>query len=125
MKRIIILLLLLNSKEILASSKIIIKDAKTLKSVSYDVSDLTKTSSKVINLYPNVFCRAKIFLNPRRVNDSLVKTWVLMCDMDKLKIAPTFPCIKNKNGFIQPHLAETYVDNGTGGKRIKFECGQF
>ena len=125
MKALIIICLLLSSKRIQASSKIIIKDAKTLGSISYDVSDLTKSSSKTIRLYPNVLCKAKVFLNPRKVGDSIVKTWVLMCDIGSTKIAPTFPCIKDRNGLIQPYLSETYVDSGAGGKRIKFECGKF
>jgi hypothetical protein len=125
MKLIIIFSLLLTSNGILANSRIVIKDAKTLESVSYNVSDLTKTKTKTIKLYSNISCTAKVFLSTRRVGDFIVKTWVLMCDIGKIKVAPTFPCIKHSNGFIQPHLAETYVDNGTGGKRISFVCGQY
>ena len=125
MKLLMIFILLLASKGIFATSKIVIKDAKTLKSVSYNVSDLTKTKSKSIKLYSDVICNAKVFLNPRVVGDTIVKTWILMCEMNKVKIAPTFPCIKHRNGLIQTYLAETYVDNGSGGKRIKFKCGKF
>ena len=125
MKLIIILFLLLTSNGIFANSRIVIKDAKTLESVSYNVSDLTKTKMKSIKLYPNVSCTAKVFLYPRRIGDFIIKTWVLMCDIGKIKVAPTFPCIKHSNGFIETHFAETYVDNGTGGKRISFVCGKF
>jgi len=125
MKTILFLFLLSISFGAFANSKIIIKDAKTLESVSYNVSDLTKTKSKSIQLYPDVNCNAKVFLNPRKVGNFIVKTWVLMCDIGKIKIAPTFPCIKSRNGLVATNLAETYIDNGSGGKRIKFECGDF
>jgi len=98
MKTILFLFLLSISFGAFANSKIIIKDAKTLESVSYNVSDLTKTKSKSIQLYPDVNCNAKVFLNPRKVGNFIVKTWVLMCDIGKIKIAPTFPCIKSRNG---------------------------
>tara|TARA_Y100000591_G_C21697932_1_gene626732 strand:+ start:494 stop:886 length:393 start_codon:yes stop_codon:yes gene_type:complete len=125
MKVIFILIFSSVSFGVLANSRIIIKDAKTLESVSYNVSGLTKTKSKSIQLYPNINCSAKVFLNPRKVGNSIVKTWVLMCDIGKIKIAPTFPCIKNSKGLVGTNLAETYIDNGSGGKRIKFECGDF
>lgn len=125
MKLIIILFILLNSNGLFANSRIVIKNAITLESVSYNVSELTKTKTKSIKLYPNVICTAKVFLYPRRIGDFIVKTWVLMCEISKIKVAPTFPCIKHSNGFIETYLAETYVDNGTGGKRISFVCGEF
>ena len=125
MKIIFGLFLLSISFGVFANSKIIIKDAKTLESISYDVSDLTKTKSKSIQLYPNINCSAKVFLNPRKVGNFIVKTWVLMCDIGKIKIAPTFPCIRSRSGSVETNLAETYIDNGNGGKRIKFECGEF
>ena len=125
MKLILCLIFLLASFCALPNSKLIIKDAKTLESVSYNVSNLTKTKSKSIKLYSNGDCTAKVFLNPRKVNNFIVKTWVLMCDIGNIKVAPTFPCIKNRNGLVTTNLAETYIDNGSGGKRIKFECGEF
>ena len=125
MKIIVGLFLLSISFGVFANSKIIIKDAKTLESISYDVSDLTKTKSKSIQLYPNVNCSAKVFLNPRKVGNFIVKTWVLMCDIGKIKIAPTFPCTRSRSGSVETNLAETYIGNGSGGKRIKFECGVF
>ena len=77
------------------------------------------------SLAHNGICLTVVEINGGNYTVTAIDETLQKTNIGKIKIAPTFPCIKSRNGLVATNLAETYIDNGSGGKRIKFECGDF